>query len=338
MMVNESTNIGIPEPDPRSSVGLAVIDSLSGSVLAANDRWAELLNLQLREIPSCNWYTLVIPQLRSGIKEDVRSLHGKKQRFVVRDEVFSISDTGRPLRCVMYPHSFPRQPMSHVTVLYEVDSPDLVSGAVNYLSQPSLCAGILDTMIIMAGYDDPATVHHVRRTSALVRTFIDHLPPVMRKSLSFSEDMICIASMMHDLGKRTLSPSILQKPGPLTPAERKEMQAHTFEGERLIRESFPNCESLSLCALASKMALFHHEKWYGSGYPEGRKGEDIPLVARIVALADVYEALVSERPYKRAVSHEEALDIILSESGSHFDPALLGVFLAASESISAVCA
>lgn len=126
---------------------------------------------------------------------------------------------------------------------------------------------------------------------------------------------------LHDLGKLAIPDSILKKPGKLEPEEWERMQAHTTLGEEMARR-------LGFLPQATLQVIrHHHERWDGSGYPDGLAGEAIPLLARVFALADVYDALTSERPYKRAWSHEEALAEIRRQAGRHFDPELARIFL-----------
>jgi putative two-component system response regulator len=131
------------------------------------------------------------------------------------------------------------------------------------------------------------------------------------------------ASLLHDVGKIGLPDDILHKPGKLTPEERTVMQRHATIGADLLAGS-PS----PLLQAAEQIARTHHERWDGGGYPAGLRGEDIPLPGRIAAICDVYDALLSERPYKAAWTVEAALGHVASQSGKHFDPALVQVFLA----------
>lgn len=135
------------------------------------------------------------------------------------------------------------------------------------------------------------------------------------------------SAALHDIGKVGIEDSILQKPGRLTDEERRRMQAHTrISGECLLQ--IQQCLGDSnFLTLAHEIAVFHHERWDGSGYPSKLAGEAIPLSARIVAIADVYDALSARRVYKDAYAHDRCVEIIRSESGKHFDPRLVDVFL-----------
>ena len=127
---------------------------------------------------------------------------------------------------------------------------------------------------------------------------------------------------MHDVGKIGIPDRILQKPGPLSPEEWREMQRHVNIGADIIGE-----QPSGMLAMARNIALTHHEKWNGEGYPNGLSGTAIPLVGRIVAIADVFDALTSKRPYKEAWPVERAVNYLLEQRGRHFDPELVDLFV-----------
>ena len=130
------------------------------------------------------------------------------------------------------------------------------------------------------------------------------------------------SSALHDIGKIGISDAILHKPGKLSPEEFEEVKLHTGIGYELLR----NSKSIFLVAGAS-IALYHHENWDGSGYPQGLAGEAIPLNSRIVSIVDVFDALVSDRPYKQAWTQEAALEFLTSQRGLKFDPQLVDLFI-----------
>jgi HD-GYP domain-containing protein (c-di-GMP phosphodiesterase class II) len=133
--------------------------------------------------------------------------------------------------------------------------------------------------------------------------------------------------------------SILLKPGPLTPSEFEEMKKHTVYGAEALAKAESASgisDETSFLKTAREIALTHHEKWDGTGYPNGLKGNTIPLSGRLMALADVYDALISERVYKKAMSHETAANIIRSRSGTHFDPEIVDVFEALEDKFLAI--
>lgn len=178
---------------------------------------------------------------------------------------------------------------------------------------------------------DAETGEHVSRTSAYVRA----LARSAREDGVYAEalddrtiDLLYQLSPMHDIGKIVVSDAILKKPGRLTPEEFEEMKRHASEGGGVVRRVLSGVTQEEALSLAADIATYHHERWDGKGYPLGLAGEDIPLAARIMAIADVFDALISERCYKPAMPPEQAFAVIGLEAGTHFDPLLVRVFLA----------
>lgn len=172
-------------------------------------------------------------------------------------------------------------------------------------------------------YRDEETGNHVIRMAKYSR--------IIAEELGFSgeeADVIEMAAPMHDIGKIGIKDSILLKPGKLSPEEFALMKEHTVIGHEILKDS-PS----KFLKMGAVIALGHHEKFDGSGYPHGRKGEEIPIVARIVAVADVYDALVSERPYKHAWPVQTALEYMTKQRGIHFDPACFDAFKAKFDTI-----
>jgi len=172
---------------------------------------------------------------------------------------------------------------------------------------------IVQRLARAAEYRDNDTGQHVVRMSLYAYT----LALTLGMSEAVAEDLLN-AAPMHDIGKIGIPDHILGKPGPLTAEEWETMRKHPRIGADIIGE-----HTNSMLTMAREIALSHHEKWDGSGYPEGLAGEAIPMSARIVAVADVFDALTSRRPYKPAWSVEDALNYIREQSGRHFDPALV---------------
>jgi putative two-component system response regulator len=139
------------------------------------------------------------------------------------------------------------------------------------------------------------------------------------------------SAQLHDVGKINISDLILNKPGRLTAEEFNEIKTHCASGVEIIDRIIKKTKDDGFLMHAKKFAGYHHEKWDGSGYPHGLAGVDIYLEGRIMAVADVYDALVSERPYKKPFSHEQAVDIIKNDSGTHFDPLIVTAFLNVTE-------
>lgn len=234
-------------------------------------------------------------------------------------------------------------PVIFVTALNDVtdETAGFAAGAVDYITKPyrapvvrarvrthlSLVRSeellatrqqVVQCLGAAAEYKDNETGLHVVRMS--------HYSRLLGQSLGFVgsalEDLFS-AAPMHDVGKIGIPDAILKKPGRLDPAELEVMRQHPEIGARIIGQ-----HSSGMLAVAHRIALFHHEKWDGSGYPHGMVGADIPVEARICAVADVFDALTSVRPYKRAWSFEDAVHFLQEQSGQHFDPALIERFIA----------
>ena len=177
---------------------------------------------------------------------------------------------------------------------------------------------------------DLETGEHVART----RSYAKALSVFAREDGVYADllddhfiSLICRVAPLHDVGKIVVPDYVLKKPGRLTPEEYDEMKRHASEGGRVVREVLEGVTDDEYLSFASDVATCHHEKWNGEGYPKGYSGEAIPLSARIMAIADVFDALVSERCYKKAMPPERAFEIIREEAGTHFDPNLAQVFL-----------
>jgi len=175
---------------------------------------------------------------------------------------------------------------------------------------------------------DESTGDHLGRTSRLVKMLIE----TMRQQniyLDLIKDwddyLIAECSLMHDVGKISTPDAILRKPGKLTPEEFEIMKQHTVAGERLLNKVIARSGENVFLHHSKIFAISHHERWNGTGYPHGLKGDEIPLQGRIMAIVDVYDALISERVYKKAYTEEETLALILGEKGKHFDPLLVDV-------------
>ncbi|NQX66728.1 response regulator [Paenibacillus alba] len=176
---------------------------------------------------------------------------------------------------------------------------------------------ILQVLGRTSEYRDDATGQHTQRVAQLAGQIAAAL-----ELPEHEVELIELATPFHDIGKIGIPDDILLKPGRFTPDEFEQMKMHTKIGANILEGSlFP------VLNLARTIALTHHEKWDGTGYPNGLSGEEIPLAGRIVAIADFFDALTHVRPYKRAWTREEALDEIRQQSGSHFDPRVVDAFM-----------
>ncbi len=184
----------------------------------------------------------------------------------------------------------------------------------------------------LAEIRDPETGNHLLRTQGYVHRLAIGLQGRQRDAHILTDhyiDLLSRSAPLHDIGKVGIPDYILLKPGKLTPEEWAIMQTHAKMGSDAIEKAENDVKTpLPFLLVAKEIARWHHEKWDGSGYPDGLAGEAIPLSARLMALADVFDALISARAYKAPMPYEEARDIIAAGSGKHFDPDLVEVFLA----------
>ncbi len=175
---------------------------------------------------------------------------------------------------------------------------------------------------------DESTGGHVKRTSDVIKILVEYMIDNHIGNLDRSfADSIVRAAPMHDLGKISIDLNILCKPGKLTPEEYEIMKTHPVKSGEIVKTILGGVEEPGFIEVACNVARYHHEKWNGQGYPEQLKENDIPLEARIMAVADVYDALVSKRCYKEPMSFEEAARVMIESMGSHFDPMMKDVFL-----------
>ncbi len=187
-------------------------------------------------------------------------------------------------------------------------------------AQREIQAGHLDTirrLTLAAEYKDHDTAGHIERIGrySQVVGMAMHLQPG-------TVDLLLHAAPMHDVGKLGIPDSILLKPGPLDEEERAIMNTHTTIGGQILSGS-----TSPVIQMGERVALTHHEKWDGSGYPNGIAGEDIPIEARICSVVDFFDALTMDRPYRKAVPNDEVVKMIVSESGTSFDPDVVEIFL-----------
>jgi putative two-component system response regulator len=200
-------------------------------------------------------------------------------------------------------------------------------------------ASTIFAMSKLAESRDPETGQHLERMREFCRILAQHL----RRQPDYSGyvtdryiDALYAASPLHDIGKVGIADEILLKPGQHTPEEKLLMQQHTVIGAETLRAVYASHPHNDLVELGIQIAESHHERWDGKGYPYGKAGTAIPLSARILALADVYDALRAARVYKPAFDHERAREIIIEGSGRHFDPMLVQAFLVVEDEFVAV--
>jgi putative two-component system response regulator len=191
----------------------------------------------------------------------------------------------------------------------------------------------------MVEHRDKVTGGHIERTQKYVELLIEALSDTgtyAEEIAKWDMNLLLPSAQLHDVGKIAVSDVILNKPDKLTDEEFSIMQTHCAVGERIIDDIAAEVEDDGFLHHAKLFAGYHHERWNGKGYPRELAGQDIPLEGRIMAIADVYDALVSERPYKKPFTHEQAVEIIEANSGSHFDPKIVKVFMNIAEKFEAV--
>lgn len=183
---------------------------------------------------------------------------------------------------------------------------------------------------------DHITGGHVKRTSGYVNILVNSIKD-KKEFAEFNDEEfakhICLAAPLHDIGKIGIPDKVLNKKGEFNQEEFEIMKTHTYMGSAILDTILSSLEDKEYCELAKEMAEYHHEKWDGSGYPNGIKGEEIPICARIMAVADVFDALTSERPYKEAFSMDKAFQIIEDGRGTQFDPQIVDAFVAVKDEI-----
>lgn len=194
---------------------------------------------------------------------------------------------------------------------------------------------VLTLMVSLIEFRDEYTGTHLKRT----QYFLGFLADELAKKEKYKEllnqkniDNIIQASLLHDIGKIAIPDHILLKPGRLEPEEIDIMRMHSKKGVEILMESSKDIQrDAEWFNYALEIVEYHHEHYDGSGYPNGISGEDIPLSARLMGVADVYDALTSKRVYKKGFSHQEAMQIIIDDSGTHFDPEIVEAFIACAE-------
>ena len=226
---------------------------------------------------------------------------------------------------------FVTKPFSALVLLNRIqthlDIDNIIRVRTNQLHrlQNSIVAVLAD----MVENRDKGTGGHIERTSIYIKILLNEMKErglYVEEIRDWDVEKMISSARMHDLGKISISDIIVNKPGKLTEDEYEMMKRHAEEGERIIDEIISRTGEGDFLRNAKLFAGSHHERWDGRGYPRGLKGEAIPLQGRIMAIVDVYDALVSERPYKKAFTNAEALDIILKNSGTHFDPKIVELF------------
>ena len=226
---------------------------------------------------------------------------------------------------------FIRKPITKITLLSRIkthlDIDELIHKQTSHIEK--LQYGTILVLANIIENRDKSTGSHVERTVSYLQILVKAMLKHGLKSDLFNDktmDLFVSSSRMHDVGKIVLSDALLNKPGKLTPEEYEEVKKHTLSGEKIIDDIIKITDGAYFLQNAKFFAAYHHECWDGSGYPYGLKEREIPLNGRIMKIADMYDALVSERPYKKPMTHKQAVDIIMDGSGTAIDPEIAKVF------------
>ncbi len=188
----------------------------------------------------------------------------------------------------------------------------------------------IEAMACLAEYRDPETGGHIKRTKNYIKILAEELKKTSKfKDILLNEtiELLYKSAPLHDIGKIGIRDDILLKNDKLTPEEFEEMKKHTLLGYYSLLKASSKLGNNSFLKCAMELTRSHQEKWDGTGYPDGLRGEDIPLPGRLMAVSDVYDALISKRVYKPAFSHKKAVQIILEGRGHHFDPEIVDAFM-----------
>ena len=204
---------------------------------------------------------------------------------------------------------------------------DIIRKRTEWLAR--LKNGIAFTFADVVERRDKYTGGHIERMAANLKILMDAMVAhraYVEEIRRWDLEEVASAARLHDVGKIVIPDSILNKPGSLTEEEFETVKTHTIEGGKIIDRIISEADESEFLQSARLIAVYHHERWDGKGYPHELKGNVIPLHGRLMAVIDVYDALVSERPYKKALAHEAAVNVIRNDAGKHFDPLIAGVF------------
>lgn len=246
---------------------------------------------------------------------------------IVLSRVRSHVELGRMMRLVMAQNERLDSRVAERTVALAAKNAELQQ-ALDQLAKTK--DATIVALSSLAEARDTDTGQHIRRTQSYVRELAEALSMDSNYAASLPPDKINLlhkSAALHDIGKVAIPDHILQKPGKLTPEEFEVMKTHAEHGRSTLANAESNVGGNSFLKCAREIAHAHHERWDGNGYPLGLAGEAIPLSARLMAVADVYDALISPRVYKVAFSHQRAVETILADSGQHFDPVVVRAFV-----------
>lgn len=314
-------------------VDIVLLVDKRGNILMANPKYYDTVGVSANDQININFMTFIHPSDSLRVKENllVKLLDGQDiqdQQFRILNthgKVFSVECNARSIKKDADLVGF-QMVIRDISERKKLEK-DLIS---SYKDLQSARTATIMGLAKLAEYRDEDTGTHLERIREYAKVITVGLKDNDRYREYITEEYIediYNSSILHDIGKVGVPDSILLKPGKLTKEEFEIMKRHSALGGDALKSVDTQLDGQSFLTLGKEIAYYHHEKWNGKGYPEGLKGEEIPLSARIVALADVYDALTTKRVYKDAYSHEKAVEIITTDSGTHFDPDIVDVFL-----------
>lgn len=280
------------------------------------------------DMPGLNGFDVI-----RNIKESDLAVRNVPVIFLTAKDDASSELDGLELGAVDYitkPFSFPlllRRVALHLQLQqYSQNLEKMVEKKTKVITE--LQYSVVHVLADMVERRDGSTGGHLTRTQNYLKVLLEEVRAqnIYAEQLQDDDNLLIQASQLHDMGKISIPDSVLLKPGKLTAEEYNIMKTHTTLGENAIRYAMSSVQEKRFLEISATFAGAHHEKWNGTGYPRGLSGQDIPIEGRLMAIADVYDALISERPYKKPFTHEKAVEIIMNDSGTHFDPLLIQVF------------
>jgi PAS domain S-box-containing protein len=312
---------------------MVVVVSEKGDIRLFNKRFSKVFDISHNMPEQFSLFDFFAPEQRKEVTDQIlvqfshhRPIHGIEVRMTAAEgNIWTVEMSGN---WVDFDTSTPccQLVLRNITRRKEMEMQMLESSRLVDRSRRTAILGLAK----LAEYRDQDTGAHLERIREYTRVLTQELAgkPGLQHLItpSFLED-ITLSSVLHDIGKVGIPDDILLKPGKLSEEEFEVMKMHCVYGRDALAEAQRDAGNVSFLTMGQEIAHFHHEKWDGTGYPMGLAGVDIPISARIVALADVYDALTSRRCYKQAFSHEQAKEIILENEGCHFDPQVIEAFL-----------
>jgi PAS domain S-box-containing protein len=313
----------------KAPLGIAIINTLSGEILSANDSYCALLQRKVGQVIGKTWMHFTHQDDVALNYYSVYQMYERKAPRVYLKKRY-ISPNGEVIHAclTMIPFNDGVSEPTHLIMVQDISNSVHISEELKHKKEELRVTReeVLNALVVVARFRDRETGDHLWRTRSYMRLLLSS----MKKTQPFSRqgiETIASASMLHDIGKIGIPDSILLKEGRLDDKEKKIMETHTRLGADAIVETMRHLSGDVALVYAREIAEYHHERWDGGGYPYGLAGSEIPLTARAMAIADVYDALRSARPYKKPFLHSDSVGIIRNEAGRHFDPDLVEVFL-----------